>query len=148
VSLFRKTAVQGEVLVERDEQQRVTKRAAPLVGSPAKTSHRAQLRKLTEGGLEQVATMRNIANGMPWRAELPDGSYTEWMVPTTAERLQASIALYEFQRGKAVAATEMMKVEAVDADLEQLSALSEEQLDQYLERVQKGEALALPEGEE
>ena len=124
------------------------KRAHPLPGAPAKMSHRAQLRALTEGGLEQAATLRNIANGMPWRAELPDGSHTDWIVPTTAERLQASIALYEFVRGKAVAATEMLKVEKEGEDLDQLAALSDEQLDKYLERVQKGDLPGLPEGED
>lgn len=150
MSIFKKTSVQGEVLVERDEEQRVIKRAHPLPGAPAKVSHRAQLRALTNGGLEQWATLRNIANGMPWRAELPDGTHTDWIVPTTAERMQAAQFLYEQQRGKAVAATEIMRVdsEGEEYDRKQLAALSEEQLDKWLERVQKGEAPVLPEGEE
>ncbi len=148
MSLFRKTSVQGEVLVERDAKGTVTKRAAPVPNVPAKVSHRAQLRKLTEGGLEQAATLRNIANGMPWRAELPDGSYTDWIVPTTAERLQAASTLYEHLRGKAVAATEMIKVEKESEDLDQLSAFTDEQIDRFLERAERGEPLTLTEGEE
>jgi hypothetical protein len=138
------------VLVERDAKGTITKRAAPVPNVPAKVSHRAQLRKLTEGGLEQAATLRNIANGMPWRAELPDGSYTDWIVPTTAERMQAAQFLYEQQRGKAVAATEIMRVdsEGEEYDRKQLAALSEEQLDKWLERSKKGEVIALTEGEE
>lgn len=150
MSLFRKTSVQGEVLVERDEKGVVVKRAHPIPGAPAKISHRAQLRKLTEGGLEQAATLRNISNGLPWRAELPDGSYTDWIVPTTAERMQAAQFLYEQQRGKAVAATEIMRVdsEGEEYDRKQLAALSEEQLDKWIERSKQGEVIALTEGEE
>ena len=49
MSLFRKTSVQGEVLVERDAKGVVVKRAPPVPGAPAKISHRAQVRALTEG---------------------------------------------------------------------------------------------------
>lgn len=148
MSIFKKTSVQGEVLVERDEKQNVIRRAPPVPGAPAKVSHRAQIRSLTNGGLEQLAVLRNIANGMPWRAELPDGSHTDWIVPTTAERMQAAQFLYEQQRGKAVAATEILKVEKEGEDLDQLSAFSDEQIDKFLERVQRGETLTLPTGED
>lgn len=142
MSLFKnRLTVQGKALVERAPDGEVTKRAVALEKSPKLVNFRSQLRQVTRGGLDQLATLANIANGLPWRAELPDGSTTDWMVPTTAERAEAARFLLEYQHGKAVPQTEVLKAEKEAEDLEQYRAMSDAELlkaaTPFLERVGK-----------
>lgn len=145
MSLFKKfkpgaVSVQGDALVKRDEAGSVVAKAAPLAGSVVK-NFRSQLRQVTNGGLDQLATLHAISQGLPWRAQLPDGQHTDWIVPTTAERMAASQLLWEYMHGKAVAQTEVLKAEHEAEDVAQYRALSDEQLAEaarpYLERVKK-----------
>lgn len=144
MSLFKKTtlSVQGGALVKRDvETGEVVEQAKPLPGASLKKNMRAQLRQVTNGGLDQLATLHAISQGLPWRAELPDGQHTDWIVPTTAERMQAAQLLWEYQHGKAVAQTEVLKAEQEADDLAQYRAYTDEQLAEaaipYLERATK-----------
>lgn len=142
MSLFKnRLTVQGGVLVKRDENGEVVERARVPEKSPKLYNFRSQLRHVTRGGLDQLATLANIANGMPWRATLPDGSTTDWMVPTTAERADAARFLLEYQHGKAVPQTEVLKAEKESEDLEQYRAMSDAELlkaaTPFLERVGK-----------
>lgn len=146
MSLFRRTTltVQGGTLVKRDaDTGDVVSKAAPVPGAALKHNARAMLRKVTDGGMDQLATLHAISQGLPWRAELPDGQHTDWIVPTTAERLQASQTLWEYLHGKAVAQTEVLKAVQESEDVAQYQAMSDEQLAQaaapFLARVKKDE---------
>ena len=145
MSLFKKMkpaalSVQGDALVKRDSEGQVIARASPLAASAAK-NFRSQLRQVTNNGLDQLATLHAISQGLPWRAELPDGTHTDWIVPTTTERAAAAQLLWEYMHGKAVAQTEVLKAEQEADDVAQYRAMSDEQLREavapYLERVKK-----------
>lgn len=142
MSLFKTVTVQGGRLVERDEKGNVLRKSTPL--SPTKppiVSWRAQLRQLTNGGMDTLARLANIANGVPQRAVLEDGTYTEWTVPTISEQRQALQFLAEFQLGKSVTQNEIVRAEAEADEHAQLSAMSDEALRDaarpFLERVEK-----------
>lgn len=146
MSLFKKVSVQGGVLVERDEKGTVTKRTVPLSpAAPKVVSWRAQMRQLNRGGIDTLARLQNIANGVPQRSQVTedDGTvkYTEWVVPSVSEQRQALQFLAEFQLGKAVAQTEVLKAESEADEHAQLSAMSDAALFDaarpYLERAQK-----------
>lgn len=150
MSLFKKVTVQGGVLVERDAKGLVVKKSTPLSPSvPKVVSWRAQLRQLTNGGMDTLARLQNIANGVPQRTTLDDGTYSEWIVPSISEQRQALQFLAEFQLGKSVAQTEVIKAEAEADEHAQLSAMSDAALRDaarpFLERVEKK---LLDEGEE
>lgn len=147
MSLFKKfqpgkLSVQGDALVKRDlETGEPVAKALPLpLVAPAR-NFRSQLRQVTNGGLDQLVTLHSISQGLPWRAELPDGTHTDWIVPTTAERLAAAQALWEYQHGKAVAQTEVMKAVQEAEDVAQYQAFTDEQLVEaarpFLERTTK-----------
>lgn len=147
MSLFKKfqdtkLSVQGDALVRRDTRTgEVVDKALPVAGAPVRFNARAMLRQVTNGGMEQLLTLHAISQGMPWRAELPDGKQTDWIVPTTAERMQAAQTLWEYQHGKAVAQTEVLKAAEASDELAQYQAFSDEQLAEaalpYLQRINK-----------
>lgn len=145
MSLFKNITHQGGRLVERDEKGTVTKVTTPLTSPRAIAkpviSWRAQMRQLTNGGMDTLARLANIANGVPQRTELPDGSYTEWIVPTINEQRQALEFLAEFQLGKSVTQNEIVKAEAEADEHAQLSAMSDAALMDaarpFLERARK-----------
>lgn len=128
MSVF-KTAVQGGILVTRDEGKKVVARSiAPPKGKAV--NWRKQLREATE--LEEgnilLARAINIALGNPQRATLPDGSYTEWTVPSVGEQKDMLKFLLEMDKGKAVAQTEIVKAELESEDLAQYRSISDEDL--------------------
>lgn len=146
MSMFRKVTAQAGALVERDETGKIVKKTvAPLtsVDKPKgkQANFRSHLRQLTNGGLDTLARLVNIANGVPQRAVLDDGSYTEWVVPTVSEQRQALEFLAEFQFGKAVAQTEVVKAETEAEDHAQYAAMSDAALREaarpFLERIEK-----------
>ena len=143
MSLFKpgRVTVQGEMLVKRDAEGRVVERATTNIRGRTKAAFRSVLRQITNDGLEQLATLRNIAAGEPWQVKLPDGSVSDWFVPTTSERMEASRMLVEYLHGKAVSQTEVLQAEQVADDVEQYRALSDEELAKaavpFLERVNK-----------
>ena len=133
--------------VVRDERGFVVKAsAARELATPKKKSRRATLRDITENEAGQSLldiNMVYIALGQPWRATLPDGSYTDWVVPTTSERLDALRFLTEQRDGKAVAQTELLKAMVEEDSAEQYRAYTDEQIAEaarpYLERMNKKE---------
>lgn len=143
---FFKAQRQAGKVVVRDEKQKIVK-ASP---EPAGLSHpdkkvrhqhwRILLRQADITGIDTLLELRNIAMGVPFRAELPDGSHTEWQVADASVRRQALKDLVEFQFGKAVAATEMVRAEKESEDLEAYRAMSDQELldlaRPYLERVE------------
>jgi len=140
---------QGGRLVVRDERGHVVKASAAYPATmPKKKSRRARLRDITEdesGSSILDQHMVHIAMGKPWRSELPDGQYTDWVVPTTSERLQALTFLTEQRDGKAVAQTELLKAMVEEDSAEQYRAYSDEQIAAaarpYLERIAKKEVI-------
>lgn len=143
MSLFKpgRVTVQAGMLVKRDPEGRVEKRAFSDIRNNPKKSFRSMLRQITDDGLEQLATLRNIACGEPWQVSLPDGTKSEWFVPTTSERMEASRMLVEYLHGKAVSQTEVLQAEKAADDLEQYKAMSDEALKEaampFLERLDK-----------
>jgi hypothetical protein len=153
MSLFRKVTDQGGVLVVRDEKGEVVTKARPLPAAPKIESWRSQMRRVNNGGMDTLLHIANVARGIPQRSVLPpdengDVKYSEWVVPTIAEQMSASQFIAEFQLGKAVAQTEVMKAEEASSDQAQYAAMSDEALAEaarpYLERVKKP---VLPSGE-
>lgn len=143
MSLFRKVTEQGGTLVVRDEDNKVVSKARPL-GPAAKQveSWRSQMRRINNGGMDTLLRIANIANGNPVRSYNPDdGTHTDWMVPTISEQLNAAQFLAEFQLGKAVAQTEVMKAEEQANDQAQYAAMSDDALREaampFLERANK-----------
>jgi hypothetical protein len=142
VSLFKKVTNQGGVLVVRDENDRVISRAAPTPARKPIESWRSQLRRINNGGMDTLLEIVNIANGQPFRTKKPDGDeWSDWQVPTTAERLNALQFLAEFQLGKSVSQNDIIKAEEQAEDHAQYAAMSDEALAEaarpYLERVRK-----------
>lgn len=142
MSLFKKVTNQGGVLVVRDENDRVISKAAPIATKKPIESWRSQLRRVNNGGMDTLLQIVNIANGQPFRMKKPDSEeWTEWEVPSTAERLNALQFLAEFQLGKSVAQTEVLKAEEQAEDHAQYAAMSDEALAEaarpYLERVKR-----------
>lgn len=143
MSLFKKVTEQGGTLVTRDEKGNVIAKARPLGSGATKVeSWRSQMRRINNGGMDTLLKIANIANGVPTRSINPeDGSYTEWAVPTIAEQLNAAQFLAEFQLGKAVAQTEVVKAEEASNDQAQYAAMSDEALREaalpFLERANK-----------
>lgn len=141
MSLLKKVSVQGGAIVVRDEKGQVINKADHRPGAPKLEGWRAQLRKLNNGGVDQLVKLMNIANGVPTRAVLPDGRFTEWEVPSISEQRQATQFLLEFQLGKAGSQLDIIKAEESSQDLAQLHALSDEQVADlarpFLERANK-----------
>lgn len=150
---FFKAQRQAGKVVVRDERDRIVK-ATPVTASglshpDKKVRHqhwRIALRSADVTGIDCILELKNLAMGVPFRSELPDGTHTEWQVADPSVRRQALKDLIEFQFGKAVAATEMVAAEKEAEDLEAYRAMSDEQLMDlarpYLERVERK---ALPE---
>ena len=152
MSKFFKATKQGGKIVIRDEKDRIV-RAGPEPrpqNSNPKAHWRAVLRMTDVTGADDILALRNIAHGVPQRRELPDGTYTEWMVPTFETQRQALKDLHELQHGKAVAQTEVLRAEQEAEDVAVYHALSDQQLKElaapYLERIEAKKSL--PKGEE
>lgn len=155
MSLFKRFTEQNGVVVARDEKNNVVAKASPLPTAPlAKNgkveSWRSQMRRVTNGGMDALLHIANVARGNPVRSVRPDtGEYTDWEVPTIAEQMDASKWLAEFMLGKAVAQTEVMRAEEEASDHAQYAAMSDEALAEaarpWLERVEK-KSPPLPEG--
>lgn len=153
MSIFKRgISVQGEALVKRDESGKVTAFARPpkTPDIPKITNWRRQARDVTDNGLDMLRVLINIANGEPCKTKLPDGSETDYIVPTLELRRQAAKDVWEFIHGKAVAQTEVLHAEKEAEDTAQYAAFSDAQLMEaakpFLERVEKEKA-KLTEGE-
>jgi hypothetical protein len=150
MSIFKKTvAVQGEVLVERDPTGTVTRKSPPPEkGMTPILNWRRQVRHMTNNGIDGFKVLINLMNGVPQKVTLPDGTESEWIIPTMEVQRQSAKDIIEFINGKAVAQTEVMKAEKEAEDVEQYQAMSDDALREaarpFLERAQK----KLSEGEE
>jgi hypothetical protein len=149
MSIFKKAPVitaQGPVLVKRDENNRVVGRATmPAMMRPNLTHWRKLARDCTDNGMDMLRVLINIANGHPQKTKLPDGTESDWVVPSIETQRTAAKDVFEFMHGKAVAATEMMKVEQDAEDLAQYTALSDADIEAaaapFLERIRKERGL-------
>lgn len=147
MSIFKKpptTQAINNTLVDRDENGQITKVThAPLTKIP-----RVNWRKLahdhTNGGMEMLEVLINIARGNPRQMKLPDGQVTEWQVPTIEASRSAAQTVFELIHGKAVAATEVVRASQEADDAEQYRNATEDMLEEaariYLERSDKRKA--------
>jgi hypothetical protein len=142
MSIFKKVAVQGGVLVERDEKDNVTRVATPPEPRmPALKNWRRQVRQMTDNGLDAFKVLINIMNGQPQKVTLPDGKESDWIIPTLETQRAAAKDVIEFINGKAVAQTEVLAAEKESEEVDQYRAMSDADLRAaalpYLERAQK-----------
>ena len=119
----------GSFVVLRDASGRDVEKVLDR-GESTRETWRQMLRKMTDNGIEQFTILREISRGTPFVARLPDGRETEPQVPTLETQRQAAKDLIEFMHGKAVAQTEVMKAEEEAQAMEQIRALSDEELKQ------------------
>lgn len=147
-----KTTKQGDVLVVRDENDNIVKKQIVNKNSVVTKIRgwRALMRQFDESGhgIDELLLLKHIAHGKPYRRTLPDGSFTEWMVPDLTNQLKAILAYIEFDKGKAVAQTEVLKAEQIAEDLEQYrnvpeselyeAVLQDKNVVEWLERKSKG----------
>lgn len=123
--------VTGAYIVLRDETGRIVeKAAAPKSNAPVHVnkSWRSLLSKLTNNGLEQFSILRELSLGTPFSVTLPDGTVSEPTLPSAETRRAASRDLLEFLHGRPVTQTEVAHAEAESRLLEQVQALSDEEL--------------------
>lgn len=100
-----------------------------------KTSKKESLRsiigRLTGNGETLILNMVRLANFTPIAIKLPDGTeLAEPLVPTPAVALEANKWLAEQYGGKAVTQNEVDRTATENAIVEQLRALSDEELEQ------------------
>lgn len=138
---------QGSRLVKR-HLGKIEAATSPLTLANPK-NWRKQAHEITNGGVDLLKKLYDIAMGVPFSAKLENGNYTEPEVPSLDTQRAAAKDLFEFINGKAVAQTEVLRAEKEAEDVEQYRALSDEQLNQFLERVREGEedAVLIEEGE-
>ena len=156
VSVFKKLAVQGGVLVARDENERVVAaHPVPAEGksiAQKKETWRTAMRRLTNDGLDQMTVLHNLSQGIAYKVTLPDGRESEPIIPTPEVRRAAAIDLLHMLHGKPVAQTEVVRAEQEAEDAAQYASFSDEQLEQALIesgwRKAKEKRLALQGGEE
>lgn len=137
MSLFKKVALEGRRLVERDAStEKVLKTVAlpepqVLATQPIKVQRetwRSAIRRMTGGGQEMYVNLLNLARGIPIVQKLPDGRESEPIAVSPEVMLQANKALIEFVDGKAVAQTEVRAAEQETVDVERYRAMSDEEL--------------------
>lgn len=149
MSLFKRVTNQNGTVVVRDEKNVVVAKAAPIARAPKVESWRSQMRRVTNGGMDTLLHIANVARGNPTRSVRPDtGEYTDWQVPTVAEQMDASKWLAEFMLGKAVSQNDIVKAEEQAEEHAQYAAMSDEVLAEaarpWLERVKKSPVLEVP----
>ena len=149
MSLFKKgrVEVQGDRLVERDEKNEVVKRSTPGFNMPPLRNWRRQVRQMTDDGLDAYKVLINIMNGHPQKVKMPDGSESDWIIPSVETQRAAAKDIAEFLHGKAVAQTEVMKAEKENEDVMQYQALSDADLREAASRFLERAPKKLPEGE-
>lgn len=120
-------------IVAHDPEGRMVGRVFTKDFKTPRASWRAALRQLTDNGNDLYAVLLNIARGVPYSAQLPDGRKTEPVVPSIESMRQAAKDLIEFLDGKAVPQTEVIKAEEQSSELERLRAMSDEDLLRVIE---------------
>lgn len=114
----------------RDSKGNLAGKALVMNEGPRKESIKAIIKRLTQNGEDIVVNIVRIAHGIPLIAKLPDGRESEPIVPTAAVQLAANQWLAEQLGGKAVMQNEVARTELEGHLLEQIRALSDEELAQ------------------
>lgn len=114
----------------RDSKGNLAGKALVMNERKQKESIRAVISRLTNDGEDVVVNIVKIAHGIPLIAKLPDGRESEPIVPTAAVQLAANQWLAEQLGGKAVMQNEVSRTEREGQLLEQIRALSDEELAQ------------------
>jgi hypothetical protein len=100
---------------------------------------RRQVRHMTNNGIDGFKVLINLMNGVPQKVTLPDGTESEWIIPTMEVQRQSAKDIIEFINGKAVTQSEVLKAEKEADDVAQYQAMSDEALQAaaapFLERV-------------
>lgn len=99
-----------------------------LADKNAKVTGRAIVRALSNNGVDLYAKLYDIAMGKPFVYKMDDGRESQPLFPSLDVQRQAAKDLVELTFGKAVPQTEVIKAELEAQNLEQLEALSDEQL--------------------
>lgn len=128
----------GPFAVLRDAEGRIVHKQLDK-GSPKRNwKHYARLR--TNDGADMLDVMVAIARGEPFQAEftLPTGEkmLSEPQVPNATQRHTAAKDVFEFIHGKAPVATEVVKADDEAETASRLRAMSDEELERYLERAE------------
>ena len=138
MSVFKKLAIQGGVLVARDEKGSIvaTQTIETRGMSPArkKETWRTAMRRMTNDGLDQMRVLHDLSHGVAYKVTLPDGRESEPIIPTPEVRRAAAIDLLHMMHGKPVAQTEVVRAEQEAEDAVQYAALSDEQLEAAMEQ--------------
>lgn len=127
-----KLGKEGAYVTLRTEKGSLLAKAVnrPEYAKQPKRSWRAIMLQLTDGGIEQLTVLRELSLGTPLVARNAAGQETEPIVPSPEVRRAAAKDLLEFMHGKAVAQTEVAQAEAQHRILEQVQALSDQELEQ------------------
>ncbi len=128
----------GPFAVLRDAEGRIVHKQLDK-GTPRRNwKHYARLK--TNDGADMLDVMVAIARGEPFQVEvtMPTGEkmLSEPQVPNATQRHTAAKDVFEFIHGKAPVATEVRKADEEASAVEQLRALSDEELERYLERAE------------
>lgn len=121
-----KAIQQGQYVIVRDESGKLMTRVLGDVTS--KSTPRTLLRKMTNNGADLYMRLYDIAMGKAHVVQMSDGLMLEPQVPTLEVQRAASKDLLEFLHGKAVAQTEVKEAEQQAQVMEQIQALSDEEL--------------------
>lgn len=117
----------GNATVFRDEKgNRVARSLEPVRSS----AWRDIIGQLTNGGADLLVRMLAIAQGQPFTPEGQDedGRKPRMMVPTIDQQLHAQQLLWEYQHGKAVPQTEVVKAMDAAVEAEQYKAMTDDEL--------------------
>lgn len=116
----------GRFITLREEDGRLMQRV--LDPGTKRETWRSVLRKMTDNGFEQFVVLREISLGSPFQVELEDGTMSQPMIPSLETQRAAAKDIIEFLHGKAVAQTEVTAAEQDAMSMEQVRALSDEEL--------------------
>lgn len=89
-----------------------------------KRTWRAALRHITNDGEDAMVVLRDLMEGRPFVATLPDGRQSEPVIPSPEVRRAAALDILHLLHGKPVAQTEVLKAEREAEDLEKYKAMS------------------------
>lgn len=101
---------------------------ALVEGDRKKDTIQAIIRRLTNDGEDVIVNIVKIAHGIPLVARLPDGRESEPILPTASVQLEANKWLAEQLGGKAVPQNEVARTQEESKLLEQIRALSDDEL--------------------
>lgn len=117
----------GNATVLRDE---TGKRIARSLEPVRAAAWRDIIGQMTNNGADLLVRMMAIAQGLPFTPEGEDeeGRKPRQMIPTIDQQLHAQQLLWEYQHGKAVPQTEVVKAMDAAVEAEQYKAMTDEEL--------------------